>query len=1072
MNKLHLHKFQHLIFLLLSFACCCWGSSAAYAQNTYEIKGNVRNLDGERISVTIRHPNGVSITDAEGNFKLKLHSLSDTIWFNAMGYERIYRLVSNPNDVLTVRLSPLVKALDEVLIQTGYQSLKPNEINGNVSVIDQQQLNQRAGASLLERLNGQSSGVLFTVGKGNGNAQNKTNISIRGQGTINGPLDPLIVLDGYIYEGDYDNINPNDIESVSMLKDAAAASIWGARAGNGVIVITSKKGKFNQPMQLSFNTNYLLNQLPNLSRVNEMDNADYLAVEKQLFDAGYFNDRISSTPYLALTPAVEIFLAQRQGKINQAMATQQLAELAKGNTRQAMLDRFYTQALLQQYNLQIRGGAAKNSYLLSAAYDRNKGETYAKNDKLNLHFANDFTLLKNLVLSTNLYYTQTQAKTGRPNYSQRTVAGRYPSYLSFAPGTYQALQYRAAYTDTIANGKFLDWKYDPNTDYLYNYSERSSNEWYANVAAKYHISNDLNLQLSYQYQRQQLQNNNTSTAESYAARNLVNTYSQYNTSTGLVRYVVPLGGILAESAEQVKSQTARAQLNYNRIFGLHSISAIMGAEARGADANASAVRRLGYVADPLYFANVDTYNSYPEYLTGNFTEIGNGGALQATHQRYVSFYANAAYTFKGKYSLSASARRDGSNIFGANTNDRWKPLWSAGLGWKIANEAFYHLNWLPVLRLSANYGVSGNVDMSRTALPIVSYATQSVTKLPYTRVRTINNPDLKWEELAQLNVKLDFELKEQRLSGSMAYYRKWGSDLYGNTVYDYTKWGDRSELVLNVADMSGYGFDLELHSRNIQRRQFSWHTDAYLSHNVSKTKKYYSTTGNNVYGLLGGGDVISPVEGRPLYAIAAYQWGGLDANGNPQGYVNGQLSTNYNAIAAEAASTGANLVYIGNANPNFFGALINTFTYQRLSLSLNLSYRLGYSVRKPAISYDALINSGLGHKDFAQRWQKPGDENITDIPAFVYPNISGRDAFFYGAAVNTMPGDHVRLDYVRLGYNFSTAQWHMPFRNLELFAGLQNVGLLWKANQFGYDPDYTLQSPPSRQWSFGLKGAF
>jgi TonB-linked SusC/RagA family outer membrane protein len=1069
LNLQNLQKIKYLLLsLLLSLLCC----TVANAQNTYEIKGKVSNLDGERIAVSIRHKNGMSIADAEGNFSVKLKNLSDTIWFSAVGYERIYRLVASPSEFLTVRLIPSVKSLDEVLIQTGYQTLKPNEINGAVAVVDEQQLNQRAGASLLERLNGQSSGLLFTVGKGNGNPQNKTNISVRGQGTINGPLDPLIVLDGFIYEGDYDNINPNDIENVSILKDAAAASIWGARAGNGVIVITSKKGKPNQAMQVSFNANYLINQLPDIGRLNQMDNADYLMVEKQLFDAGYFNGRITSTPYLALTPAVEILLAQRQGKIDQVAATAQLAALAKGDTRQAMLDRFYTQALLQQYSLQIKGGAAKNTYLLSAAYDRNKGETYANNEKLNLHFTNDFTLLKNLVLSTNLYYTQTQAKTGRPSFSQRTVAGRYPSYLSFEPGSYQELQYRAAYTDTIANGKFLDWKYYPNTDYLHNFSERSNNEWYANVGAKYQIINGLNLQLSYQYQRQQLDFKNVSTADSYAARNLINTYSQYNTGTGLVSYIVPLGGILSESSEQISSQTARTQLNFNRIFGLHSISAIMGAEARSADANASALRRLGYVADPLYFGNVDTFNSYPEYLTGNFSEIGNGGSLQATHQRFLSFYANAAYTFKGKYSLSASARRDGSNIFGANTNDKWKPLWSLGLGWRIADEPFYNLNWLPVLRLSANYGVSGNVDMSRTALPIVTYATQAVTRLPYTRIRTINNPDLKWEELAQLNIKLDFELRGQGLNGSIAYYRKWGSDLYGNTVYDYTKWGDRSELVLNVADMTGYGFDLELHSRNIKNGPITWNTDLYLSHNISKTKKYYSINGTSIYGLLGGGDVISPVEGRPLYAIAAYKWGGLDNKGNPQGYVNGALSTDYNAISAEALSTGANLQYIGNANPNYFGALINSITYKQLSLSFNISYRLGYTVRRPAISYDALITNGLGHKDFAQRWQKPGDENQTHVPSFIYPNIGARDTFFYGAAINTMPGDHVRLDYIRLAYSFSTAQWKMPFRKLEVFAGLQNVGMLWKANKFGYDPDYATLTPPSRQLSFGLRGSF
>lgn len=1014
----------------------------------------------------------MSISDGEGNFSIRLKALTDTIWFTAVGYERIYRLASSADQFLLVRLSETVKALDEVVVQTGYQTQKPNEINGNVSVVSEQMLSQRSGANILDRLIGQSSGLLLNVGKSNGNDQNKTNISIRGLGTINGPLDPLIVLDGFIYEGDYENINPNDVENISILKDAAAASIWGARAGNGVIVITTKKGKLNQPMQVAFNANYMVNQLPDIGRLNQMANADYIAVERQLFDLGYFDSRISSTPYYALTPAVEIMLAQRQGKINQSTADEQLAELAKGDTRQAMLDRFYTNALLQQYSINIKGGGDKNAYLMAAAYDRNRTETYGQNDKLNLHFANDFSVVKNLVISTNLYYTQTQAKSGRPDFGGRAVGGRFPSYLSFADGASQDILYRAAYTDTVANGKFLDWKYYPNTNYKYSYSKRSSQEWYANLAAKYQITDGLNLQLSYQYQRQQLTSNDVAEQESYAARNLINTYSQFNATTGLVNYIVPLGGIFGEGTSQVRSQTARGQLNFNKIFGLHAINVMGGAEARGADVNESGFTRLGYVADPLYFANVDTYNSYPEYLTGNYSQIGGAGSLRSTHQRFVSFYANASYSYRGKYTFSASARRDGSNIFGANTNDKWKPLWSVGLGWKIADEAFYSLNWMPVLRLSATYGVSGNVDMSRTSLPVVNYATQAITRLPYTRIRTINNPDLKWEQLAQLNIKLDFELATQRLNGSIAYYRKQGSDLYGNSIYDYTKWGDRSELVLNVADMAGYGFDVELHSKNVKSGQFTWSSDLYFSHNVSKTKKYYSVYGNSIYGLLGGGNVISPVEGRPLYAISAYKWGGLDDKGNPQGYVNGQLSTDYNAINAEALSTGANLEYIGNASPNYFGSLINTFNYKKLSLAINLSYRLDYTVPKPAISYDALVSNGLGHKDFVNRWQKPGDEYITTVPSFVYPNLQDRDIFYYSAAINTMPGDHLRLDYVRLGYNFSTSQWKMPFRNLALFAGMQNVGILWKANKFDYDPDYSTLTPPSRQLTFGLKGAF
>ncbi|RZK69246.1 MAG: hypothetical protein EOO92_22205, partial [Pedobacter sp.] len=511
------------------------------------------------------------------------------------------------------------------MVQTGYQTVKPNEINGTVSVIDEKMLNERSGTNILDRIISQSSGLLLNVGKSNANPQNTTNISVRGLGTINGPLDPLIVLDGFIYEGNIQNINPNDIENVSLLKDAAAASIWGARAGNGVIVLTSKKGKLNQPLQLAFNVNYILQDLPTIGLMNQMDNADYINVERQLFNAGFFNGTIN-TPYAALTPVVEVLLALKNGKINEATANQQITELSKGNTTQSYLDHFYTNALTQQYAMNIKGGGTRNNYLFAAAYDRVKGETYEGNNKFNFRFANDFKIVKNLDLSTNIYYTHTASKSGRPTYNSQTVGGRYPSYLNFADAGGLPLTYRSAYTDTIANGKFLDWKYYPTEEYKLRYGTAKTQEFFANVGLKYQIIEALNLQLSYQYQKQDLNAENLSAAESYAARDLVNTFSQYNATTGIVSYIVPKGGILQQSYQTLSSQTARAQFNFNKVVGLHSIDAILGAEQRGSDANASGVTRWGYVADPLNYTNVDVVGSYPQYLTGNYGELGGDGA--------------------------------------------------------------------------------------------------------------------------------------------------------------------------------------------------------------------------------------------------------------------------------------------------------------------------------------------------------------------------------------------------------------------------------------------------------------
>lgn len=1062
-------------FLLFSFAVVLIVLSAftALAQEDNILKGKVTDLNGRVVSATIRSKRGLAIVDNSGNFTLNKLQAGDTVRITATGYKTIFRTFSPTSNILTIRMTEDEQQLEDVVVQTGYQTLKPNEVNGTISVINEKSLGERSGSDILQRIIGQSSGLMLQVGKSNNNPQNKTNITIRGLGTINGPLDPLIVLDGFIYEGDIDNINPNDVENVSVLKDAAAASIWGARAGNGVIVITTKKGRLNQPMQIGFNANILIQELPRIGSIRQMENKDYIAFEKQLFDAGYFNNRISATPWLALTPVAELLLAKRNGQISQATADVGLDQLAVQNTQQSYLDNFYTNGILQQYSLSIKGGSDKNTYLFSAAYDKNRGEVYDTSNKINLHFANDFRLLEKLTLSTNIYYTNVTGKSGRPAYNTVSAGGRYPTYLNFAQTGGFARDFRAAYTDTLARGRLLDWKYYPTEDYKHDYSESRSQDLTANVGLKYQLIKGLNLQLNYQYQRQNTESERTSDEQSFAARNLINSFTQVNTATGVLTYPVPRGGILSSGLALVNSQTTRAQLNYNNVFGVHSISAIFGAEARSANTSARGSRRLGYQSDPLYFMPVDEVGLYRQYLTGFTSQIGSDNTLSQTAYRFISMYGNFAYSFKGRYLLSGSIRRDGSNIFGADINDKWKPLWSAGLGWKISEEPFYNLNFLPVLRLTTTFGYSGNVDLTKTASPIAGYATNTLTGFPFTRINAINNPNLKWEQLFQVDVKLDFEIPKQALTGSFSYYVKNGTDLYGTTNYDYTTWGARDVITRNVADMRGHGIDVDLHSRNIRAQNFAWSTDLYFSYNISKTKKYHSTDNSTpLYNLVSAGNIISPVVGYPLYAIAAYKWGGLDNNGNPQGYLDGKLSTDYNAITDESFDKGTNVVYMGPASPTYFGSLINSFSFKGVSLSINLNYKLGYKVRKPTLAYSRLIESGQGHHEYAQRWQKPGDENITDVPSFVYPYRSDRDVIYGYSEVNIISGDHIRLDYIRLAYRLSTIQWKMPFRDLEIYSGLQNVGIVWKANRVGYDPDYLNTWSPSRQLSFGVKGSF
>ncbi|WP_316831937.1 SusC/RagA family TonB-linked outer membrane protein [Pedobacter aquatilis] len=1061
------------VVLLVLVGITAFGQQAA----PFIWKGHVTDETGKALQSTVRSfYNGTTIANDKGDFMLNIKHSPDTLSVTAVGYQPIFVAVKHSASVVELVMHIRAQDLEEVKIETGYQSLKPNEINGTVSVIDEKALNTRTGTNILDRILGQSTGLLLNVGKSNGNPQNATGISVRGLGTINGPLDPLLVLDGFIYEGDISNLNPNDIENVSILKDASAAAIWGARAGNGVIVITTKKGKFNQAPQLGFNANISVQAIPDLYAVGQLSGADQVALERMLFEKGYFNDQISTQPYSALTPAVEILLARRNGKINNNAAEAHLATLATQDSRQSYLDNFYTHALTTTYSLNLNGGGQNQRYSFSADYDRIKGENYNTSNKLNFHLANDFKLLNHLVLATNIYYTKLNTGSGRPAFNTLRTGKRISSYYQFSNNNGEALPlaltYNAAYTDTAGKGKLLDWKYYPTEEYKHNHTINNKEEIFASAALKYQIFNGLQFDLAYQYQKQQNEVTTIADLQSYYARNLINTYTQVNSTTGAITYVVPKGGIYNQGISDVRTATGRAQLNFQKSIGLHSIVAITGAEARNAETTGSSNIQYGFQEDPLTYSNVDFVNIYPEILSGNYSQIPNTNLLSHTRYRFISFYGNAAYTYADKYQLSGSLRRDGSNIFGANTNDRWKPLWSAGLGWRVSGESFYHLESISLLRLSMNYGTSGNVDLSRTASAVATYLDNTLTTFPAARVTTINNPDLRWEQLQQSNIKLDFELKSKRFKGSVAYFVKKGTDLYGPAAYDYTAWGGTSVIVRNVANMIGKGLEMEFHSLNLKSARLNWQTDFFFNYNNNKTTKYYSSGTFGLFNLLNGGASINPVVGQPLYALAGYKWGGLDANGNPQGYLNGKLSTDYEAMSIEASTTGNNIEFIGAASPLCFGSLVNTFTYKGFSLAVNLNFKLGYYVKKPSLSYSTLINTGMGNADYENRWQKAGDEFLTNVPSLVYPVNTLRDAFYQAAAVNVVKADHVRLDYISLAYKFNLIKLHIPFKTLECYSNLQHAGLIWKANKVGIDPDYANAIPPTKTFAFGVRGNF
>src|SRR5258705_1410692 len=338
--------------------------------NSIDVRGRVTNEKGEAIAgatVTIKGTNKLTTTNENGEFFLEKIDENATLRFTSVNIEP-YEISVNGRTYLTINAKTKITTGEAVVVEanTGYQKVEPNKINGSVVVIDNKTLNQQTGPNILQRLDGITSGLYFNVGKNINISQGTTNISIRGLSTINGPLDPLVVMDNFPYEGDINNINPNDVENITVLKDASATSIWGARAGNGVIVITTKRGKFNQKLSIGFNSNLIVTKKTDLFSLPQMSIPDYIDVEELIFKKGYFDAQINSLSsyYLALPPAVEVFLKRRNRLISASDSTRQIDALKRIDSREQYDKYFNHHAVLQQYSLNIKGGSDNHNWVV------------------------------------------------------------------------------------------------------------------------------------------------------------------------------------------------------------------------------------------------------------------------------------------------------------------------------------------------------------------------------------------------------------------------------------------------------------------------------------------------------------------------------------------------------------------------------------------------------------------------------------------------------------------------------------------------------------------------------------
>lgn len=1024
------------------------------------------------VTLRLRQTGALRVTNNNGGAIFPIDAKKDTLLGYLVGYKTVSRSISDSDHTVILYMEQKTDSLQEITVQTGYQRISKERATGSYEFLDNKLLNQQTGNNILDRLNGVANNVVF-----DNNASRQQPITIRGLSTINGPRDPLVVVDNFPYDGDIANINPNDVESITILKDAAATSIWGVRAGNGVIVITTKKGSNTGKTRTGFNADMITAGKPDLFYLRPVASADLVDVEEMLFSQGYYNDRENDPSFPALSPVVELLIKKSDGLLSSADADEQINNLKQHDVRNDLLKYMYRKPLTQQYALNFSGGWQKASYYLAGGYDRSVDNLGAVSNRTTLRSQLSLQLSPRLSVNTSLSVNLTASKSGAPGYSGLTngTGGPIYTYTRLADASGNPLpfarNYRQGFVDTAGDGTLLDWNYYPLDDYKHNYTKSFLTEIIADMSWQYKINQLFSLNVYYQYERQSSDGKNLADDQSFEARDMINLFTQAD-AFGDIIYNVPKGGILNRTEAGIESHNVRSQLNFDYTFGNHSITAIAGAEARQVHTTGGSATTYGYDDDFLTFKPVDYVDYFTTYL-GGYENIPDGTSFTDQTNRYVSAYMNAAYTYLNRYTLSGSVRKDESNLFGVKANDRGVPLWSSGVAWELSKEHFYHLKSIPYLKFRVTYGFSGNVDPSRSAVTTEQYLDYPASYSSYQQARILQNgnPDLRWEKVAMINAGLDFASKNNAVSGSFEYYRKHGTDLYGITPVDPTTGvGDGGAIMKNVASMRGSGWELSLTTNNL-KGSLRWNTTLLVSRAASKTEKYYHDPALPS-SFISSGTTINPMNGFDLYAVSSYKWGGLDPQtGDPIGYLDGEKSEDYQAIYH--ATNKEELVYSGSAIPVYTGALRNTLRWRGFEMDINITGAFGYFFRKPSLNYGSLFSMDAGNADFAKRWQKPGDEAFTNIPSMIYPDNSYRDLFYQYSAATVDKGDYIRLQYINLAYTIpNNGKKHALLDGIQFYLNAANLGIIWRANHDGIDPQYINELPQPRAFSIGIRSNF
>lgn len=1022
-------------------ACALLLGGAAYAQNM-TVKGKVtaNGLEMPGVTVSVKGTAGGTITSLDGDFTIKADAGSVLV-FSFIGYETVEVPVKG-NGPINVELREKTTDLDEVVIAVPYGTAKKSTFTGSAGVVDKKIIANSQVASVSQALQGSVAGLQsFSA---SGQPGEDATILIRGVGSVNASTTPLYVVDGVPYDGALSSISNQDIASITVLKDAAAASLYGSRAANGVVMITTKQGSKKSAPSIEISAKYGFSDRA-VKDYEQVSTEQYFMLEWEAIRNMRMSLRNPDTAEAAATYATQNLILNYIG-INpygtaypQPIGTDgKLVEGARLLWNDSWEDALSQDAHYTDLSARVSGGSENSQYYFSLGYMDNQGAYIGSGFKrytLRANITSDLTKWLQVGVNVGLTHSiQDFPKSDDSSLGNVVLAAR--SIPSFYP-VYERDPETGAYVLDENGQRVYDYGkyrhgsyagYNQAQSMLYDKNEikrdAASVRGYLQVTPIEGLTYKMSLNIDY----------NSRFTHDYANP----TYGKE-----------PVTGSVSKSNTRTTGMTFNNVVNWEHTFGeVHNVRLMAGQEYYEFNTSNFGGSRSNVITDGYFEPDVAST------LTG-FS--GN-----SDQYKLLSYFGQAEYNYAQKYFASVSMRADGSSRF--HPDNRWGAFWSFGGSWKIGREAFVEEaagSWLSDLTLRASYGAQGNDNVGYYAYQALYSIGSFLGETTLTTSR-LDTPELSWETNLNANIGLDFSLWSNRLFGTVEWFQRTSKDLL--FARDLVPSSGFSSIDDNIGKVRNYGWEFTLGGTPILTRDWTWR----LSVNATTYKNEIVSIPTDV--MWSG--TKKWVKGGSLYDFWMYEWAGVDPEtGDAQWYMTDTetgervKTTNYGSLTSQ------DKVKVGNALPKVSGGFQSDLTWRDLSLSMAFAYSIGnkiYNRDKASLMGVSGANGSTMSKDLLNRWTPENTQ--TDVPRLEYDQTS----YFTSASTRWLvDGSYLRLKTVTLNYNLPK-KWIQPAMLKDVSIYVQGENLLTFSKQQGLDPEQALggvtywRYPAMKTLSFGI----